>query len=625
MSDAKEIKDRLLTQIESVCAHLLPNGKLAGHEFRASDVNGGAGKSLAVEIKGSKRGVWKDFGTGATGDILELWMQTQNVKFPEALDQARKFLGIVAIDRPKPKTKPHRPSTTGLVPLSHSPALNYLQNERAIHPETAILYKVFGHGKNAVRTDKEGKHSDYLFSHNETFLAFSFIDAEGDPVMLKSTGIKKRKDKTKDIWSTKPHYTLWGWWTVSDNDRSIIICEGEIDAMSLYQLDPGFPVLSMPAGASNLTWIENDYHALQRFEKIYILTDQDNAGELAASEIAKRLGRARCSRIPLPGKYKDANEVLTKGQPEELEIHEWIKRAFSFDPPSLQQAGDFRAKAHAALVWEQEENKERTFIFPSLDFQYRDGETTLLSGYPGHGKSEFLYQSHVHEMIIGNKVCIASLEIPPAHMLLHMATQITGKQPNRQELDNALDWLDGKLWFYAPETEDVKWKDLIEDFRYCAQRFGTNRFIVDSLHFLCRKEEYEDQDAFVKTLCRFGKIQNVHCAVVAHSLIKKGEGIIPKGDQVEGSGGIIKPIDNGLTFWRNIEKEEKIEQSEDNIANKNVANDLHDGYIVCWKQRSTGKRFRKKLWFDPSSRRFRLDQSDINAQPVTTNAQIDWF
>ena len=46
--------------------------------------------------------------------------------------------------------------------------------------------------------------------------------------IMKKDGTKKAM---KDIWTTEPFYTLWGWWLVQPSDRRIVICEGEIDAM----------------------------------------------------------------------------------------------------------------------------------------------------------------------------------------------------------------------------------------------------------------------------------------------------------------------------------------------------------------------------------------------------------
>ena len=68
-------------------------------------------------------------------------------------------------------------------------------------------------------------------------------------------------------------------------------------------------------GGNKQRWIESDYEDLLRFEKIYLVLDDDEQGDLAAEEIARRLGRHRCLRVRLP--KKDANECLMCGVPRE--------------------------------------------------------------------------------------------------------------------------------------------------------------------------------------------------------------------------------------------------------------------------------------------------------------------
>lgn len=623
MNDASTVKDRLLGQVEAVCFHLFPQGKRKGREFTVGSLNGEAGGSLSVNLSGGKAGVWKDFATGETGDIYKLWMGAKNCSFKEAFEEACKYVGFTHIDRPKPKPKPPRPSNQGMVAVKKSPVMEYLQDKRGISPDTAQAYKVFAHGVGNVRADKNGVHGDYFFQHNKDFMTFVFIDSEGEPVMLKSTGINKKKDGKKDIWSTQPYYTLWGWWTVTPDTREIIITEGEIDAMSIHQLDPGIPVLSMPSGSSNLDWIENDYDALNRFEKVYICTDNDDAGNEAAKQIAKRLGLSRCMRVPIPGTFKDANEALLKAEPDDLEIYTWMQAAYSFDPPTLQGISLLRQSAHQKLSKQKEQNGESTFLFPGTSFNFCNGTSTLLEGYKGHGKSEFLYQSHIHEMAGGRRVCVSSLEIPPEDMLINMATQIVGHLPTPTEFDKALDWLDGKLWFYNKLGKLKDWRPMLTDFEYCAKRFGCEMFIVDSLHFVVKKDDYEGQDEFAVAYDGFAKLNNVHSLLVAHARIKKGEHMIPNPEDVLGSSGILVPFHNVLVVWRNKTKVDELEKAnetgdEDKVAK---AKEIHDGVLALKFKRADGKLWQKKMWFNPDSKQFRLKQDDELPTIIETDQQ----
>lgn len=622
MHDARSVKERLLSNVESVCAYLFPSGKLDGHEFLVGSTAGEAGSSLKIELRGDKKGVWQDFthskGTpGQGGDIYDLWCAAKGQDFKTAFPEICRWAGVTNLDRPKPKPRPTAPDLTDVHPMSGTPELKYLTEERGLHPETLKLYRVRTHRRPS--------------EHNENFVCFQFTDPDGEPVMLKSTGIRPTKDGKKDIWTTAPYFTLWGWWTVKPSDRSIIITEGEYDAMSVHQLDPGMPVLSLPSGCSNMDWIENDYDRLAMFERIYVMTDRDQPhhksglcpGEEAARVIAKRLGIARCHRILPPEPFKDANEALTKGEPEQLEISAWFARAYSYDPPTLRGAKSYRDEVLSRLHRERREAEVNTFVFPDFQFQLRDSECTLCQGYPGHGKSELTYQVFLHEMASGHRCCVASAEIDPDEMLLNFAVQFIGHAVTDAELDRALDWLDGRLWFFRMKDDEQKiWTPLFDDFLYAAQRFGCTRFAVDSLMFFVKKDDYEGHDQFSKACRNFTRTNpETHLWLLAHSAIKKGEDKVPAMSDVLGSAGILAPFNNILTVWRNVDKEAKLHEAKekDDAAKKEELAKVHDGLLLVCKQRRTGKRPRIKLWFEPASKTFRTKQADT-LPPVADTA-----
>jgi len=615
--DASAIKARVLTQLESFCHYLLPAGKVIGPEFRCGSVAGEAGKSLSVALRGSSAGLWCDYAsTNDKGDVFDLWCKVKNETFRDAFPEICRWLGVSNLDRPKPKQKPPAPDTSGLSVEGRISAsvLTYLTG-RGLSKDTLKTYRIRSHKRPS--------------DHNTDFVAFQFDCPAGDPVMLKSTGIKPKADGKKDTWTTAPYYTLWGWWTVKPSDRAIVITEGEYDAMSVHQLNPGIPVLSLPAGSSNLTWIENDYDTLQRFEKIYICTDADEPGEKCAVEMAKRLGQARCYRIKPPAPFKDANEFLTKCTDETMDVLTWFSAATSYDPPTLRGSNSFRDDVKARIKREKAEDALNTFVFPDIPFQYRPGECTLLTGYTGHGKSEFMYQSLVHEMGNGEKTVIASMEIDAAEMICNIGTQLIGHKPGDDaEVDRVLDWLDGRLWFISPKEEDDKptsSAELFADFDYAVCRFGCTRVAIDSLMFLVGKDDYEAQDGLAKacrTFCR-KKHPQAHVILIAHSAIKQGEEKMPTASAVQGSTGILAPFNNILTVWRNVEKEEKLEKAEGNEPMIAEANKLHDGILKIWKQRRTGKRPRAKLWFNLQSKTFRTKQDDSPPPTIEVSKRIE--
>ncbi|GAB4477672.1 MAG: hypothetical protein OHK0018_08570 [Erythrobacter tepidarius] len=77
-----EIRTRLLDQLQSVLLYLFPRGKRRGSQFYIGNLQGEPGDSLVVELEGPKRGVWIDFATGESGDVLALWASSRGYCLP---------------------------------------------------------------------------------------------------------------------------------------------------------------------------------------------------------------------------------------------------------------------------------------------------------------------------------------------------------------------------------------------------------------------------------------------------------------------------------------------------------------------------------------------------------------
>lgn len=99
--DKDEIRVRLLDQLDAVLAYLFPRGKRRGAQFFIGNLEGDPGDSLVVELEGSKRGVWIDFATGESGDVLALWAGARGYSLPsgfaDLLEDAGNWLVIPRI------------------------------------------------------------------------------------------------------------------------------------------------------------------------------------------------------------------------------------------------------------------------------------------------------------------------------------------------------------------------------------------------------------------------------------------------------------------------------------------------------------------------------------------------
>lgn len=587
--DASEVKSRLLSQLEATLAHLYPHGQVKGHQFFVGSVAGNKGRTLQVELRGAKAGLWLDRANEADrGDIFDLWQAARGCSFLQALDEARRYLGVSEV-KAICDERPHGYNLRDFAPLSGTRVLSYLTDDRGISPETLQAYLVRKHAS----SDAYG---------------FRYDTPEGHRAFSKFVALQRDDKGKKKIWGSEhPYATLWGWWLATDRDRVCIICEGEPDAMTVSQMVPKTLTLSVPNGTGSDKWIEHDWVALSRFETIYYIPHNDDAGRQYAEKVARRLGISRVRIVPVPEAYNDANEAWTSGDEHACDWEEWLSRSYYIVPPSVRGAEHYGKDAQRVRLKRIAEDERNDFIFPELPFALRDGELTIVTGAPGHGKSELLYQMHLHEMRIGRRVLVCSLEIPPGEMLFNMCWQLVGHFPSDIEISQCKEWLTGKLYFHSGESArgpdyELTHDELFQDALYAYRRCGVTRLVIDSLHFLVDKEDYQAQDVFTRRLSRFCKDNQVHVALVAHANLKgRSEDKIPGESDVEGSGGMIKPIHNGFTVWRNMGKQEKMDEEPHNTDHRA----LHDGCIKVWKQRQTGDLFTRKLWFDKYSRTFR--------------------
>lgn len=91
---ANELHVLLAAQCEKTCQHLLPGGRAHQGNWVIGGVNGDAGKSLHIQLTGPKAGVWVDFATGESGDLIGLWQAVRNTSLKDSCIEAAEFLGL---------------------------------------------------------------------------------------------------------------------------------------------------------------------------------------------------------------------------------------------------------------------------------------------------------------------------------------------------------------------------------------------------------------------------------------------------------------------------------------------------------------------------------------------------
>lgn len=577
-----EVSQRLIAEAESIASMLLPNGKREGAEWVAGSVAGEDGRSLKVRVSGNKAGVWRDFASDAGGDLIDLWAATRQISLKEAFEQAREYLGI---SEPR-MTTPKRSYTRPPKPAAKKPAgrvLSYLTDERKLSLETIAAFKV------GATTDDDA-------------IIFPFL-RDGELVNTKHLALERDANGKKKTWQASgAEPCLFGWDLVREDVKALLIVEGEIDAMSLYQY--GFDALSVNQGAGNHQWIDSDFDRLERFQEIFLWFDNDEPGQKGAREVAGRLGLDRCRIVDF--RLKDANEALQQGVPLE-EITNAVAAAKRIEPADLRTPDTYLDEllsmfldaplelSGAALPWPAWSNRIRL----------RGAELSVWTGINGHGKSDVLGQVIIDLIKQGERACIFSGETKPSMLLYRMVVQACAtSHPTGPFIRAANAWLNGALWVYD-HVGSVDQDKLFEAFRYAAKRYRVTHFVVDSL-MKCgiAEDDYKAQKAFVDRLCDFKNEFNAHVHLVAHARKGESEYQAPGKLDVKGTGAISDLADNVFTVWRNKRKE--LMESPDA--------EEEDTRIYCNKQRATGYEGALRLWFDPATRHFR-QRSDWHPRP----------
>ncbi len=568
-----EVSNQLAQEAKAVAALLLPNGKRCGSEWMVGSVRGEAGASLKVCIAGRKAGVWHDFAEDIGGDLIDLWAATKGLTLKQAFESARDYLGIV-----EPKfTAPIRTYTRPVKPPAVHPSgrvLAYLTEQRKRSHATVQAFKVAA-------------------SKEDDAILFPYL-RDGELINVKHLALEREAGKKKTWQARDAEPCLFGWDLIPDNAKSVLIAEGEIDAMSLYEYR--IPALSVNQGAGNHQWIDADFDRLERFQEIFLWFDADEVGRKGAREAAHRLGLERCRIVEFH--LKDANEALMQSVPKEDVLtafgaaqrieHSDLKTPRCYVDQVIEMfEGAPRAETGAYMPWPALQDRVRL----------RPTEFSLWTGFNGHGKSDLLGHVLVDLVQQGERVCLFSGEIKPKILLHRLATQACAtSRPTSAFARAALDWMEGAIWVYD-HIGSIHRDKLLDTFRYAAKRYRVTHFLVDSL-LKCglAEDDYTGQKRFAEALCDFKNEFDVHMHLVAHARKGENEMKAPGKMDVRGAGALTDLADNVFTVWRNKRKE-----AEGMPAGEGE----EDAMLYCHKQRATGHEGALRLWFDPNSLHFK--------------------
>jgi len=390
---------------------------------------------------------------------------------------------------------------------------------------------------------------------------------DGELINVKYRDAKKTFLMVKD--AEKIFYNL----DAIKGKKECLICEGEIDAMSFYAAGY-FYAISVPNGATksevqNLNYLDNSWELFEDKEKIYIATDQDEAGTFLQRELVRRLGADRCYIVNFED-VKDANEYLcTYGSSKLLKQ---IKEAQPIPTKGIWKAESFKEAYFNLFRFGRP--KAPTVHLGNFDklLTFRQGDFTIVSGIPSHGKTEFtLWLMVLLSSFYGWKwVVFCPENMPEEELCALIAGMFIGEtfstdneqykmKPENAEL--AFEFINEHFMFFKFDEADISVDGICDIFKECVKKYGVNGGLVDPwnrVEHLVPKGVSEST-YIGQSLSKFTnlcKMFGMHIFFIAHpTKMKKdadtGQYEVPNLYSISGSAHFYNMTDNGIIIYRN--------------------------------------------------------------------------
>lgn len=412
-----------------------------------------------------------------------------------------------------------------------------------------------------------------------------------------------------------------------NTSKPLLVCEGEVDCASA--IEAGYlNTVSVPLGAGNLHWIEENWDWLDEFESIIIWSDNDEAGEKMRKDCIYRLGTWRTKYIVTPNYFEreDGRQIPVKDVNDCLQVggKEFVLKLISGakDVP-VKSVVDYSEIEELDI---SDMEGVTTGIKP-LDHELLKiffGTLTVLSGRPGSGKTSIIDQTIAMTIDNGNPVFLYSKEMPERMSANWMNTIIAGRR-NMEERTTR----DGRKYYVVPQKVQKKMQSfyneklliyrddepndvdsVLKSAEECVRKFGCKLIVLDNLMMIdlnCSESDRNTaQTNLINSLIKFAAKFNVAVVLIAHPRKTQDTNSDIEMYDISGTSNIINLAMRSIGL-RRVSKKEK----SDPKAKWNK----YDVVLTVIKDRLLGKAdFQMGLWYDLVSRRFYTDYEEYDTK-----------
>lgn len=472
---------------------------------------------------------------------------------------------------------------------------------------------------------------DYLDIREDNYGngVFNFYDTNDVLTMVKyrpARSIEKGQAKT---WCQKGSDTTPLLFNMNrvNTSKPLLITEGETDCASAIEAGY-YNTVSVPLGAGNLYWIEENWDWLNAFESIIIWSDNDEAGIKMRKDCIYRLGTWRTRYIETPPFFtksdgmriplKDINDCLQVGGREFV-----IKLISDAKDVPVKSVVDYSEIEELDI---SQMNGVTTGIKP-LDNELVKiffGTLTVLSGRPGSGKTSIIDQTIARTIDDDKAVFLFSKEMPERMSANWFNTIIAGRR-NMTERTSG----DGRKYYVVPYSTQKKMQSyynkklfiyrddepndvesVMRSAEECVRKFGCKLIVLDNLMMIdlnCSESDKNTaQTNLINSLIKFAAKYNVAVVLIAHPRKTQDTNSDIEMYDISGTSNIINLAMRSIGLRRVSKKEKGDPKSKWHNF---------DVVLTVIKDRLLGKAdFQMGLWYDLTSRRFYTDYVEYDTK-----------
>jgi len=375
----------------------------------------------------------------------------------------------------------------------------------------------------------------------------------------------KIRTKGKDFRCEGEVKTLFGMQNyrkkTTKRDTKLVITEGEMDAMAVWEAQPNWDVVSIPNGApSAKKAIQNNYEWINGYDKIVLFFDNDAAGREGAEAAAGVLPPGKVY-IGFLEDYKDASEAL---QADDTEA---IRAVCNYDHQQHRPDGIVDAKTLLELVTTPQPPSDYDYPYQGLQSKLhgiRLGELTTVTAGSGQGKSSVCRDLAAYLLSLGVPVGYLALEESNRRTALGLMSAAVGKnlalgEHTHDELTKAFDSSINNWNLYLFDGFGSFDPDIIYNrIEYLASGLDCKVIFLDHLSILMSGLEGDERRMIDQTMTRLRSlVERTGIALFLVSHLKRGstdagheEGQRVSLSQLRGSASIAQLSDSVIALER---------------------------------------------------------------------------